>query len=70
VPSPLFKQLDVEKELRKLQLELSGPDAAQIAVELNAAKESRTALRRLQESLKIAMPSVIEIFEAWEKARG
>jgi len=65
-----IKQLDVERELRKLQLEVSGPDAAQIAVELNAAKESRTALRRLQESLKIATPSVREIFEAWEKARG
>jgi hypothetical protein len=65
-----IKQADIEAELRKLQIEVTGPDAAKIALEFNAAKESKHALNRLQGALKATVPSVVEIFEAWEKARG
>ena len=64
------KQADVETTLKQLQVAVTSADAAKIALELNAAKDSKQALKRLQESITAVMPSVLEIFEAWENARG
>jgi 1,2-phenylacetyl-CoA epoxidase catalytic subunit len=37
---------------------------------MSLAKETPDALKRMQAALTKALPFVIEIFEAWEKAAG